>query len=241
MPSAASAPTIVEVGASTVEKRPGTRDGVGLRKCLRKATPEQPIDALGSTTRTSTEKGKGVVELEEVPEQGYTLRELCEVEDRAGADRYFTSIMTWLKAVDSKDPLAEGALHLTLPKQVYEYSSKELMNRVDMLVVWRRELEQEVGVMRSNLDEARNDRARLEGDVLSLIEAATFLEVELKAERPKPMTAYKASRGFELGLEKMGRVPMIAIEQDLFTECPNDADVEMDLNQTFDDSTLPKK
>ncbi|RRT66491.1 hypothetical protein B296_00040153 [Ensete ventricosum] len=240
MSSAASAPAIVYVGASTVEKRPGTRDGVGLRKCLRKATPEQPIDASGSITRTSTEKGKGVVELEEVPEWGYTLQELCEVEDRAGADRYFTSIMTWLKAVDSEDPLAEGALHPTLPKQVYEYSSKELMNRVDMLVVWV-QLEQEVGVMCSNLNEARNDRARLEGDVLSLIEAAVFLEVELKAERPKPMTAYKASRGFELGLEKMGRVPMIAIEQDLFTECPNDANVEMDLNQTFDDSTLPKK
>ncbi|RWV77369.1 hypothetical protein GW17_00061812, partial [Ensete ventricosum] len=75
----------------------------------------------------------------------------------------------------------------------------------------------------------------------------TLLEVELKAEGPKAVAAHKASRGFESGLEKMGRVSYefgyrvalkwlrekhskIAIEQDLFAECPDDANVEMDLN-----------
>ncbi|RZS18029.1 hypothetical protein BHM03_00050251 [Ensete ventricosum] len=70
----------------------------------------------------------------------------------------------------------------------------------------RRELEQEVGVLRSNLDRARNDRARVEGDVLSLTEAVTLLQVELKVEGPKAVAAYKASQGFESSLEKMGRV-----------------------------------
>ncbi|RRT57604.1 hypothetical protein B296_00004670 [Ensete ventricosum] len=60
--------------------------------------------------------------------------------------------------------------------------------------------------MCSILDEARNDRARLEGDVLSLTKAVALLKVELKAEGPKAVAAYKASRGFESGLEKMGRV-----------------------------------
>ncbi|RZR80318.1 hypothetical protein BHM03_00006316 [Ensete ventricosum] len=104
------------------------------------------------------------------------------------------------------------------------------------------------------LDEARNDRARLEGDVLSLTEAVTFLEAKLKAEGQKAVAAYKASRGFKSGLEKMGRVsyefeylvalerlqgkhPDIMIELDPFAECSEDANIEMDLDQPFDDGT----
>ncbi|RRT79980.1 hypothetical protein B296_00022161 [Ensete ventricosum] len=142
-----------------------------------------PRDALGSTTRVLTKKGKELVELGEAPERGEYL---------------------W------------GALHSILAKQVYECSSGKLMNRV-------------------------------EGDVLSLTEATTLLEVELKAERPKAVAAYKASLGFESGLEKMGRFiykfgyqvalewlrgkhSEIAIEQDPFVKCPYDANVEIDLN-----------
>ncbi|RWV80038.1 hypothetical protein GW17_00058743 [Ensete ventricosum] len=57
----------------------------------------------------------------------------------------------------------------------------------------RRELEQEVGVLRSNLDGARNDQARLEGDMLSLTEAMALLEAKLKAEGPRVVATYKAS------------------------------------------------
>ncbi|RRT71282.1 hypothetical protein B296_00031876 [Ensete ventricosum] len=57
----------------------------------------------------------------------------------------------------------------------------------------------------ANLDGARDDRAWLEGDVLSLIEATMLLEAELKDEGAKAVVSYKASRGFEYGLEKMGR------------------------------------
>ncbi|RZS16608.1 hypothetical protein BHM03_00048622 [Ensete ventricosum] len=184
------------------------------------------------------------------------MRDLCEVEDRVGADRYFVSIMTQLNSVEGEDPLVPrwstisrsspfwtegplsgeylpGALHPTLAKQVYECSSKELMKRAGKSAVWglhsvnalidqvhdasrlvrsqyekilvlqaankelkasvaqelaaiaerrakeleaeikrmrtelesprsqRRELEQEVGLLRSNLDGAQNDGARL--------------------------------------------------------------------------------
>ncbi|RWV80836.1 hypothetical protein GW17_00057822 [Ensete ventricosum] len=161
-PSTASAPTVGDVGASTAEKRPSSGVRAGLRKHLRKATIEQPMDALGSTVRTSANKGKGIVKLEEVPGRGYTMRELCEVEDRAGADKYFASIMTRLRCADSEDPLVprwstisgssqfwtegllfreylRGALHPILVKQVYECSSEELMNQADKSAVWVRD------------------------------------------------------------------------------------------------------
>ncbi|RWW80066.1 hypothetical protein BHE74_00011607 [Ensete ventricosum] len=48
----------------------------------------------------------------------------------------------------------------------------------------RREFEQEVRLLRFSLDGAQNDLACLEGVVLSLIEAMTFLKAELKAEAP---------------------------------------------------------
>ncbi|RWW26351.1 hypothetical protein GW17_00009268 [Ensete ventricosum] len=182
--------------------------------------------------------------------------------------------MTRLKAVKGEDPgtkvvshlrvepgvdrgsVVREALHPVLAKQVYECSSKELMNRVEKST--QKELEQEVGVLRSSLDGARSDRARLEVDVLSLTEVAALLEAELKVKGPKAVAAYKASRGFESGLKKMRRVSYefgyrvalerlrgkhieIAIEQDPFAECPDDANVEMDLNQPFDNSTPSKK
>ncbi|RZS23100.1 hypothetical protein BHM03_00055964 [Ensete ventricosum] len=367
----AYAPATGDVGVSMTEKRPSSGAGVGLRKRLWKMAAEQPANTSGSTARTSANKGKEMVEPEEVPEWGYTMRELCEVEDRVGADKYFTSIMTRLKCVDSEDPLVprwstisgsspfwiegplsgeylRGALHPTLAKQVYECTSEELMNRASKSAVWvrnvsflrllfsfqtltplclqglhfisalidrvhdagrlvrsqhekiltlravnkelkagvgqdlvaaaewrakeleseiekmrtkmeslrsqRRELELEVGLLRSSLDGARNDRARLEGDVLSLTETITFLEAKLKAEGQKAVATYKASREFESGLEKMGRVsyefgyrvalerlrgkhPDIIIERDPFAECSEDANVEMDLDQPFNDGT----
>ncbi|RWW09654.1 hypothetical protein GW17_00026844 [Ensete ventricosum] len=185
-----------------------------------------PANTSGSTARTPAEKGKGVVELEEAPEWGYTIRELCEVEDRAGSDKYFASIMMWRKCVDSEDPLVSSnriilALwttnkELRLDQELViatecwvkelEDEMKKTRAELESLRNQRKELELEARVLDSSLDEVRNDRARLEGEVLSLIEASTFLEVELKGEGSKAVAAYKASRRFELGLGKIGRV-----------------------------------
>ncbi|RWW61474.1 hypothetical protein BHE74_00031460 [Ensete ventricosum] len=206
-PSAANTPAVGDAGASTAEKRPSSGVGAGLRKRLWKVAAEQPADASGSTARTPTDKGKGMVELEDVPEQGEYLH---------------------------------GALHPTLAKHVYEFSSEELMNRA------------------GNLDGARNNPAHLENDVLSLTEVVAFLKAELKAEGQKAVAAYKASEGFESGLKKMGRVsyefgyrmalerlrgkhPDITIEQDPFAECSEDANIEMDLDQPFNDGTPSEK
>ncbi|RWW57850.1 hypothetical protein BHE74_00035322 [Ensete ventricosum] len=94
VPSTTNAFTIIGVVGSTVEKRPSAGEGAGLRKRIRKVASKQPMDASGSTTRSPTEKGKGVVEIEEASERGYTIGDLCEVEDRVRVDKYFASIMT---------------------------------------------------------------------------------------------------------------------------------------------------
>ncbi|RWW53368.1 hypothetical protein BHE74_00040150 [Ensete ventricosum] len=232
-------------------------------------TPEHQVDASGSTRRVPSEKGKEPVAMEEAPKRGYTLRELCEVEDCVGAERYFATVMTRLKVIEGEDPLMprwsaiagfsqfwiegplsgeylRGALHPNLAKQAYECSSEELMNRASKSAVRRRRLKEEVGILRSSLDGAQNDRAHLEEDVLSLIEATTLLKAELKGKGAKMVGVYKASRGFESGLEKMGRVSyefrcrvalerlwakhLIEVEQDPFIECPKDANVKMDLS-----------
>ncbi|RRT39059.1 hypothetical protein B296_00057603 [Ensete ventricosum] len=159
-----------------------------------------------------------------------------------------------LKHGASQDLVTVAELHV---KELQEYANK-LRVELESLKSQRRDMEQKVGVLRSSLDGAWNDRVRFEGDVLSLPDAAALLKAELKAEGPRAVAAYKASRGFESGLEKMGRVsyefgyrvalerlrgrhPEIMIELDLFTKCPNDANVKMDLNQLFDDHTPSRK
>ncbi|RWW40615.1 hypothetical protein BHE74_00053957 [Ensete ventricosum] len=289
--SATSAPTAGDAGVSTVEKHPSSGVEAGLRKRLQKVPTEQPTDASGSTARTSVDKGKGTVELEEVPKRGYTMRELCKVKDRAGADREYL----------------RGALHPTLVKQVYECSFEELMNRADKSAVWGlhfvnalidwvhdvgrlvwnqhekilalraankelkasvgqelvaaaewwvKELEAEIERMWAELESHRSQRRELEQEVGLL--HSTFLEAELKVAGQKAMAAYKASRGFQSGLGKMGRVNYmfgyrvalerlwgkhsdIMIELDPFTECSEDANVKMDLDQPFDDGTPSEK
>ncbi|RWW50373.1 hypothetical protein BHE74_00043382 [Ensete ventricosum] len=97
-----------------------------------------------------------------------------------------------------------------------------------------------------------------EGSSLRKLLGSGASQVELKAKGPRAVAAYKASLGFESGLEKIGRInyefryrvaleqlrgkhPEIMIEQEPFVECPNDTNVEMDLNQPFDDSNPTEK
>ncbi|RRT46510.1 hypothetical protein B296_00013983 [Ensete ventricosum] len=204
---------------------------------LEAETPEHQVDALGSTTEVPSGKGKEPLAIEEALEQGYTLRELCEVEDRVGAERYLATVMTRLKGLHFITALIDrvhdaGQLVRSQHKRILalQAANKELKDRADQdlvaaaeahvkelegnvnklrgemkpLKTQRRRLEEEVGILRSSSDEAQNDRARLEGDVLSLTEATTLLEAKLKNEGVKAVVAYKASRGFESGLEKMG-------------------------------------
>ncbi|RRT35600.1 hypothetical protein B296_00051126 [Ensete ventricosum] len=105
----------------------------GLRKHSKRAAPKEPTDASGSTTEAPAEKGRELVskgkeqvEVEEVPERGYSIKDLCEVEGRAGVDGCFASIMIRLKTVE----VSAGTLHAALMKQLFECSSEELMKWV---------------------------------------------------------------------------------------------------------------
>ncbi|RRT69001.1 hypothetical protein B296_00004091 [Ensete ventricosum] len=136
-PSTASVTPTMEVAAFMAEKHPDTTCG-----------------AVGSTTKAPTEKGKELggkgkelVEVEEVPERGYSIRDLCEVENRVGANGNFASIMMRLRPGEGEELLmprwlsipvsarvwiegslaAEylwGALHPVLAKQLYEYKER---------------------------------------------------------------------------------------------------------------------
>ncbi|RWW47189.1 hypothetical protein BHE74_00046841 [Ensete ventricosum] len=78
VPSTTSASVTVGVAGSMAEKPPSVSEESSLRKRSKRATPKQLTDASGNTTRVPVEKGKELVEIEEAPERGYTIRELCE-------------------------------------------------------------------------------------------------------------------------------------------------------------------
>ncbi|RWV86838.1 hypothetical protein GW17_00051226 [Ensete ventricosum] len=106
---------------------------------------------------------------------------------------------TMLRAANKDLKFEAGQEEVVAP----EHRAKELQDDVDKLrgelessEHRHKDLEQEVDTMHTNLQGARDDWARLKDDVLSLTEVATLLETELKAEGPKAMAAYKASRGF---------------------------------------------
>ncbi|RZS14866.1 hypothetical protein BHM03_00046620 [Ensete ventricosum] len=136
--SVANAHAVGDAGVSTAEKRPSSGAGAGLRKRLRKVAVEQPVDASGSTARTSADKGKGMMELEEVPERGTPFRN-CASEDPL-VPRWLTisgSSPFWTEGPLSEEYL-RGLYTPALAKQVYECSSEEIMNRADKSAVWVR-------------------------------------------------------------------------------------------------------
>ncbi|RWW76738.1 hypothetical protein BHE74_00015149 [Ensete ventricosum] len=125
---------------------------------------------------------------------------------------------------------------------------EKLRAELESLRSQRKDLMQEVGILRSSLDRDWDDLVRLEGDMLSLTEAVALLEAELKAEGLKAMVVYKASHGFESGLKKMGQIsyefgyrvalewlrgmhPEVEIEDDPFAECPEDGNIKIDLRR----------
>ncbi|RRT66609.1 hypothetical protein B296_00009515 [Ensete ventricosum] len=110
--------------------------------------------------------------------------------------------------------------------------------------------------MRTELESLKSQRRELKQEVKLL--HSTLLEAKLKAEGQRAVSSYKASRGFESSLEKMGRVSYefgyrvaferlrgkhsdIIIELDHYVECPEDANVKMDLDQPFNDGTPLEK
>ncbi|RZS18957.1 hypothetical protein BHM03_00051290, partial [Ensete ventricosum] len=126
---------------------------VAVSKRLRKATLE------GTSERAPCGKGKGPAEATESPDRAPTLRDLCEVDDRAGKDRYFVAQISELPRLVAEGPLkprwpnltnstrvwterpiaaeyVRGALHPSLAKQLYESPFEELMDQAAKSAVW---------------------------------------------------------------------------------------------------------
>ncbi|RZS18255.1 hypothetical protein BHM03_00050487 [Ensete ventricosum] len=231
-PSAANAPTAEDAGVSTVEKHPSSGVEASLRKRLRKAVVERPTDASRSTARTSADNGKGTVELGEVPVQGYTMRELCEGEDPL-VPRWSTisgSSPFWTEGPLSREYLWR-ALHPTLAKQVYECSFEELMNRAGKSAVWASVGQELVAIAERRVKELETKIERTRTELESS---------EVSGGNWSRKVSYEF--GYRVALERLrGKHPNSMIELDPFTMCPEDANVEMDLDQPFDDGTPSKK
>ncbi|RRT35243.1 hypothetical protein B296_00039447 [Ensete ventricosum] len=240
-----------ECWVSTVEKRPISSAEVGLRKRLRKVVAEQPADASGSTARTSADKGKGIVELGEGEDPLVSRWSTIS-----------TSNPFWTEGPLSGEYL-RGALHPTLAKQVYECSSEELMNRAGKSAAWHEKIlalraankELKASVGQELAAAAERQVKELEAEIERMrTELESLRSQRREFEQEKVVAAYKASRGFESSLEKMGRVsyefgyqvvlerlrgkhPDVMIELDPLAKCPEDANIKMYLDQPFDDGT----
>ncbi|RZR87597.1 hypothetical protein BHM03_00015037 [Ensete ventricosum] len=81
---------------------------------------------------------------------------------------------------------------------------EKIQTELESLRSQQRELEQEIRLLHSSLDGARNDRACLEGDVLSLTEATVFLEAELKVEGQKAWPPTRHPEGSSLASRRWG-------------------------------------
>ncbi|RZR97665.1 hypothetical protein BHM03_00026894 [Ensete ventricosum] len=84
---------------------PQRRGGIEFEEVQPERDSRATGGRLGEHHHGPLKKGKEPGVMEEALEQGYTLRELCEVEDRVGLERYFATVMTWLKVVKDEDPL----------------------------------------------------------------------------------------------------------------------------------------
>ncbi|RRT32115.1 hypothetical protein B296_00055645, partial [Ensete ventricosum] len=245
-PSTASASPTVEVVVSTAEKHPGTdkEDKVGANgyftSIIMRPSPgegEEPLKLRWSSIPGSA--------------QGLHFALIDRVHDAGRLVRQQHKRITTFRVANKELKLRANQEAIA----AIENRANELQATVDRLRAEldssesrRKGLEQEVDTLRSNLQGVRDDRAHLEGDVLSLTKVTTLLEAELKAEGPEVVAAYKASREFKLGLEKMGRtsyefgyrvvlkrlrakLPKAEIEQDPFTKHPVDSNMKMDLCQ----------
>ncbi|RRT51090.1 hypothetical protein B296_00028399 [Ensete ventricosum] len=117
-----AAPSTIDASASTVaagsmvEKHPGVDEASSLRKRSRRVTLEQPANTSGSTTRVTAKKGKESMTSRRPPSEGIPSESYARWRTEQGQ--------------------ISGALHPILAKQVYECSSKELMNKVGKSTIW---------------------------------------------------------------------------------------------------------
>ncbi|RWW45535.1 hypothetical protein BHE74_00048617, partial [Ensete ventricosum] len=161
------------------EKHPDTDEDANLRKRSKRATSKQPAGAIESTTKAPALKGKELAgkgkestEVEEVPEWGgYSIRHLCEVEDKSGVNRYFASIMTWFSPGEGEELLMPRwtntriATLRTANEEITLGASQEVVATVKHQ---EKELKAIMDQLRAELGSSKNRRKNLEQEVDTL-------------------------------------------------------------------------
>ncbi|RRT55573.1 hypothetical protein B296_00028002 [Ensete ventricosum] len=99
-------PSTMEHPTSGVEKRQRVGGQEPLKKKSKVVVSKRSTCATEGSTKAHLDKEKGPTEVEKVLDHGYSLRELCEVDNRAGDDRYFTIRMSEMPQVEGEEPLA---------------------------------------------------------------------------------------------------------------------------------------
>ncbi|RZS22031.1 hypothetical protein BHM03_00054752 [Ensete ventricosum] len=166
------------------------------------------------------------------------MRELCEVEDQTSANKCFTSIMMRLRCVNSVNPLvprwstiSRSRLHFisTLIDRVHDASRLVRSQHKKILTLRAANKELKAGVGQELVAIAERRTKELEGKVEKM-------RTELES-----LKSHRRELEYRVALERLwGKHPEITIERDPFAD-PEDANVEMDLNQPFDDSTPSEK
>ncbi|RWW17965.1 hypothetical protein GW17_00018078 [Ensete ventricosum] len=225
MTTSMSAPTAV--AEYSARKRPSVDEGLSLRKYSRRETPEHQANASGSTTVVPSRKGKEPVTMEEAPERGYILRELCEVEDRVGAKRYFATIMMRLK----------GLHFITALIDRVHYAGRLVQSQHERILALRADQDL-VTVIEAHVKELEGDINKLRGELESLKTQRRRLEEEGFKSGLEKMGWVSYEFGFRVALERLrSKHPEIEVKQDPFAECPKDANIRIDLSQPSNDSS----
>ncbi|RRT76133.1 hypothetical protein B296_00030483 [Ensete ventricosum] len=111
---------------------------------------------------------------------------------------------------------------------------------------------EQLTIARQGMKEQRADRQKANDELLKLMRENEFLKAELPS---KSVANYKRSIGFGWGLQRMGEVsykygyrarcqaryPDLEVDNDPFTEQPEDSLVPMETRQEFNDSIPPEE
>ncbi|RRT50267.1 hypothetical protein B296_00024195 [Ensete ventricosum] len=100
-------------------KRPSTEGGEPPRKKTKLTVLKRPTSTIRVTSeRGHRYKGKELAETAKLPSHAFTLRELCEVGDRVGKDRYFAAHISKLLRAESEEQQKVWWLNFTSSTQI---------------------------------------------------------------------------------------------------------------------------
>ncbi|RWW03237.1 hypothetical protein GW17_00033617 [Ensete ventricosum] len=189
----------------------------------------------GGSEPAHRSKGKEPVEAAKSPNHPSTMRELYEVDDRARKDRYFITQIFELPRLE-----AEGSLKLHWPNLTAGSRVERLKAALGEFEQHCKDHELAADSARGELKDLRESQRWLEDEVLSLTQNTEVLWSELKIGGDKAVTEYKVTFefGYRVVLERFrAKYPDLFVEEDPFVERPKDANVHMEMNQPFNDST----